>query len=411
MAENAAAAVPASADSPLSGLRVVDLTTTFMGPYCTMLMARMGADVTKVEAPDGDVVRDIGNSHHQGMGPFFLSVNHGKRSLAIDLKTSLGRAAIQRVIARADVFVTNLRPQALHRLGLNAEAVMPTCPRLVHVVLVGFGSGGPYSGRAAYDDVIQAASGLAAVQGEREPQYIRSVVADKTSGLMALSAVLAALLARSNSGRGQRVEVPMFETVASFTLLDQLGGHVFDPPLGPTGYARTSSPHRRPYQTANGYLGVVVYTDRQWKLFFDLVGRSELMSDERFSTISRRTQNIDELYALLSEFLRHRTTEEWVQELEQIGIAAQPVLSPDDLLEDPHLAAVGFFELVDHPTEGALKLPRLPVIFNDKAAAPVRAAPTLGADGIEILREAGVSAEEINNLLDKGILRCSRDDS
>jgi crotonobetainyl-CoA:carnitine CoA-transferase CaiB-like acyl-CoA transferase len=375
-----------------------------MGPYCTMLMARMGADVIKVEAPDGDVVRGVGRSRNAGMGPYFLSANQGKRSIAIDLKTDSGRAAMHRVIANADVFVTNVRPNALSRLGLDADTLMAIAPQLVHVALLGFGTGGPYSGRAAYDDVIQAAGGLAAVQGGAEPEYIRTVLADKASGLMALSSTLAALLARASTGQGQRVEVPMFETIASFTLLEQQGGHVFEPPLGPTGYSRTESPYRRPYRTTDGYLGVVVYTDRQWKSFFDFVGRPDLMENERFSTIARRTENIDELYELLGNFLLERPTDEWVGIFEQLGIAAQPILGPLDLLADQHLAAVGFFETVDHPTEGTLKLPRLPVIFNNEIApAPIHA-PGLGEHGEQILTEAGLDPSEIHELLDSGVL-------
>lgn len=395
-------------EGPLHGVRVVDLTTTFMGPYCTMLLARMGADVIKVEAPEGDVVREIGRGVNPGMGPYFMAANHGKRSLAIDLKKQSGRDAMAKVLANADVFLTNIRPAALSRLGLDADTLSAAFPQLIHVALVGFGTGGPYSGRAAYDDVIQAASGIAAVQGNDAPEYVRSVIADKTAGLMALSATVSALYARATTGGGQRVEVPMFETLTSFTLLEALGGHVFEPPRGPTGYSRTSSPHRRPYRTANGYLGVVVYTDHQWKSFFQLVGCSDLMQDERFRTIKRRTENIDQLYAMLSDFLKERTTEEWVSIFEDLGIAAQPVLGPDDLLSDPHLAAVDFFEHIEHPTEGSLRLPRLPVKFNGKTPLLVRGAPALGEHNEEILHAAGMNHAEVQDLTDAGILKSVR---
>lgn len=252
-------------NAPLTGVRVVDLTTTFMGPYVTMLMARMGADVIKVESPDGDVLRQVGAGRSPGMGPIFLAANHGKRSVALDLASPGGRDAMRALLVGADAFVTNMRPDAVDRLGLGPDELCAADPRLVYVALRGFGGGGPYRGRAAYDDVIQAASGLAAVQGgEGEPAYVRSVVADKTVALMGLSAVNAALFARERTGRGGFTEVPMFETMASFLLVEQQNANVLDP-LAPTGYARTETPYRRPYRTSDGYLGVVVYTDRQWR--------------------------------------------------------------------------------------------------------------------------------------------------
>jgi crotonobetainyl-CoA:carnitine CoA-transferase CaiB-like acyl-CoA transferase len=370
----------------LAGIRVVDLTTTFMGPYCTMLLARMGADVVKVEAPGGDVVRHIGRGRSPGMGPIFLAANHGKRSVALDLKDPEGLAALKGLVARADVFVTNLRPAAVEKLGIGPAAL--AAPGLVHCTLPGFGSGGPYRDRAAYDDVVQAGCGLAAVQGGTgEPEYLRSVVADKTVALMASTAICAALVARERTGEGAVLEVPMFETMASFTLLEQQQGRVFDPPLGPTGYARTAAPNRRPYRTADGYLGVVVYTDRQWLTFFDLVGRADLAADPRFGTITGRTEHIDELYGLLAAVLPERTTAEWVAAFDAAGIPAQPVLGLDDVLADPHLAATGLVERVDHPTEGALDLPRLPILVDGAPAAPVRGAPRYGEHTAEVLDE------------------------
>ncbi|WP_344411982.1 CoA transferase [Pseudonocardia ailaonensis] len=387
----------------LQGVRVVDLTTTFMGPYCTMLLARMGADVIKVEAPGGDVVRRIGPSRNPGMGPVFLAANHGKRSVVLDLKDPDGLAALRDLVAGADVFVTNLRPAAVATLGVGAADLAAS--GLVHCTLPGFGSAGPYGDRAAYDDVIQAGCGLAAVQGgSGEPDYVRSVVADKTVALMASSAILAALVGRAATGRGRVLEVPMFETMASFTLLEQQFGHVFTPPEGPVVYPRTASPNRRPYRTADGYLGVVVYTDKQWLTFFDLIERPDLAADPRFATITGRTDNIDELYGLLAAVLPARTTAEWVAVLDAAGIPAQPVLGVDDVLADPHLAEVGLFEPVAHHSEGALELPRLPVTVDGAAAAPVRGAPRLGEHGEEVLREAGFTAERIAALRASGTL-------
>lgn len=401
MLVNASEAVP----PPLDGVRVIDLTTTFMGPYATMLTARMGADVVKVEAPTGDVVRYIGRGRHPGMGPIFLSVNHGKRSIALDLKRPDAREALHRLLEGADVFVTNLRPAALAGLGLSADELLVAHPRLVCAALPGFGGGGPYRDRAAYDDVVQAACGIADVQGGAgEPVYVRTVVADKTVALMGLAAINAALLGVQRTGRGRSVEIPMFETMVSFTLLEQQNARVLDPPAGPAGYARTSSPHRRPYATSDGHLGVVVYTDRQWLSFFALIDRPDLARDERFSTITGRTEHIDELYALLAEVLPTRSSAEWIAVLGAAGIPVQPVLGPDDLFDDPHLAAVGMFEGVEHPDEGALVLPRLPVTVDGALPARVRGAPRLGEHGPAVLAEAGFDEHEITALAGSGAM-------
>jgi crotonobetainyl-CoA:carnitine CoA-transferase CaiB-like acyl-CoA transferase len=398
------------APGPLSGVRVVDLTTTFMGPYATALMARMGADVIKVEAPGGDIVRELGGGKNPGMGPIFLNANHGKRSIALDLKNPEGIAVLRRLLAEADVFVTNMRPEAVHRLGLNHAELQKEYPRLVQAVLPGFGSGGPYRDLAAYDDVIQAVSGMASTQGQSaDPAYVRTPVADKTVALMGLSAILAALLARERTGRGQSVEVPMFETMAQFMMLDQQGGYVYDPPAGPAGYARTASPYRRPYRTADGFLSVVVYTDRQWLSFFELIGRPELVRDARFGSIAGRTQHIDELYQLISDVLPTRPSSHWLTDLQNLGIPCVPVLCTEDLFDDKHLRAVDFFETVEHPTEGPLLLARLPILFSADVPGPQRPAPRLGEHGPEILRALGSRPEEIEHLIDIGVLRVPSD--
>ena len=390
--------------APLDGVRVVDLTTTFLGPYTTMLMARMGADVIKVETREGDVLRDVGTGRHPRMGPIFLTANHGKRSIALDLKSPGGRGALRARGAGADAFVTNMRPGAVARLGLGPDELTAADERLVYLALRGFGAEGPYRDRAAYDDVVQAASGLASVQGgDGDPAYVRSVVADKAVALMGLAAVNAALFARERTGRGGFVEVPMFESMASFLMLEQQNARVLDPD-GACGYARTASPDRRPYRTADGFLGVMVYTDKQWLAFFELIGRSELAHTPRYSTITGRNEHIDELYRLVADALPARTNAEWVAALEPLGIPVQPVLSPDDLPDDEHLRAVGLFESLEHPSEGAITLPRLPMSFDGAHAPPVRGAPRLGEHGAEVLREAGLDDGEIEDLRTGGVL-------
>jgi crotonobetainyl-CoA:carnitine CoA-transferase CaiB-like acyl-CoA transferase len=390
---------------PMSGIRVIDLTTTFMGPYATALMARMGADVVKVEAPGGDIVRGLGGGKHPGMGPIFLNANHGKRSIALNLKHPEGMAILHRLLADADVFVTNMRPEAFNRLGLSHTDLREKYPRLVHAVLPGFGSGGPYRDQAAYDDVIQAVSGMASTQGQSaDPSYVRTPVADKSVALMGLAAILAALLARERTGQGQSVEVPMFETMAQFMMLDQQGGYVYDPPAGPAGYARTASPHRRPYRTADGFLSVVVYTDRQWLSFFELIGQPELVRDPRFRSITERTRHIDELYQLIADVLPTRSSAQWLEVLRDSGIPCVPVLRTEDLLQDEHLRAVEFFESVDHPTEGPLLLARLPILFSAGAPGPQRPAPRLGEHGPELLRAMGSHPDEVEHLIKIGVL-------
>jgi crotonobetainyl-CoA:carnitine CoA-transferase CaiB-like acyl-CoA transferase len=388
---------------PLEGVRVVDLTTTFMGPYATQILAAMGADVIKVEAPEGDIVRNVGTGRNPGMGPIFLAANHGKRSISLDLKQKPAHYVMMRLIETADVFVSNLRLAALEKLGLSWEDLSAVNPRLVYCALPGFGRGGPYRDQAAYDDVIQAISGIAASQAaDGPPAYVRSAVADKTVAVMAVGAITAALFQRERAGKGQLVEVPMFESMAAFTLLELQGGYVFDPPTGPTGYARVMSPHRHPYKTRDGYLGVVVYTDRQWLSFFDLIRRPELAAEPRFRTIGERTRNIDELYGIVADALPDRTSEEWLADFERLGIPAVRVLELADLLVDPHLEAVDLIQHVDHPTEGALRLPRLPMSFMGSTPVELRPAPLLGQHTMEVLRDLGIDPGGIRRLVEDG---------
>ncbi|HEY3685073.1 MAG TPA: CoA transferase [Streptosporangiaceae bacterium] len=369
---------------PLAGVRVVDLSTTFMGPYCTLLMAQMGAEVIKVEAPGGDVVRGVGVGGDAGMGPVFLNANRGKRSVVLDLKDPADHRTLLALAATADVFVHAMRPRAAAKLGIGPDDIAAANPRCVYTALQGFGSDGPYRDKAAYDDVIQAVCGLADVQGTGgEPAYVRTPIADKVVGLMALSAILAALYERGD-GPGQAVEVPMFETMAGFMLLDQQGGWVHDPPAGPTGYARTSSPHRRPYRTRDGHIGVLVYTDGQWRAFFDLIGRPELAAEPRYATITQRTEHIDELYAMVADALTARTTGEWLAALDAAGVPATPIRSTEDLFTDAHATAVGLFDTVESPDGGTLRQPRFPVRYSRTPPAPVPRAPRLDADGPEL---------------------------
>jgi crotonobetainyl-CoA:carnitine CoA-transferase CaiB-like acyl-CoA transferase len=378
-----------------------------MGPYCSRVLADLGADVIKVESPGGDLVRGLGTGRNPGMGPVFLSTNRGKRGIEIDLKAEAGRAALRRMAERADVLLHNLRPAAAARLELDPERLRAANPRLVYCAVVGFGGAGPYRDDAAYDDVIQAISGLAALQGGTgDPAYVKMSVADKVVGLMASTAVTAALLRRERTGRGEAIEVPMFETMVSFTLLEQQGGMVYDPPLGPPGYLRTASPFRRPYRTAEGHLAVMIYTDRQWARFFELIGRPELADDPRYRTVTARTEHVDGLYQLLEGALREHPSAWWARELGERGIAATPVRDLAGLFDDEHLAEVGMFTEVEHPSEGTLRLPRQPVRFTEAPAGSggMRPAPRLGEHSRQVLAEAGLSAAEIDALVESGVV-------
>jgi crotonobetainyl-CoA:carnitine CoA-transferase CaiB-like acyl-CoA transferase len=367
------------AAGPLLGIRVVDLSDTFMAPYATLLLAQMGAEVIKIELPGGDITRQIADVTATGCGPVFINANRGKLSVVLDLRLEDDYQTFTRLIAKSDVFVHNRRPAAAERLRIDYDRLRFINRRLIHASASGYASDGPYANRAAYDDVIQAACGLASIQGAGgEPSYVRSVIADKTSGLMLFGSILAALFDRERSGEGQAVEVPMFETMVSFLFLDQQGGLVFDPPMGPAGYARTASPHRRPYRTSDGLVSVLVYTDAQWKAFFDIVGTPHLAADPRYATMRARTEHIDALYAQLEGELVHRSTQAWLSLFDEQGIPASPVNSIEDLLDDPQVAAVGLIESDSHPLVGKVRTARLPVAFSRTPLGRIRVAPALG---------------------------------
>jgi crotonobetainyl-CoA:carnitine CoA-transferase CaiB-like acyl-CoA transferase len=386
----------ASPQGPLADLTVLDLTSTFLGPYCAELLAQLGARVIKVEPPEGDIIRYVADERHSGLGPTFLNFNRGKESVVLDLVSPAGREALDVLIDRADIFLHNMRPGAMTRLRIDPETVLTRNPRIVFCHAVGYGSGGPYRDEPAYDDVVQGVSGLAAVQGgSGDPEYVRTQVVDKTVGVMALAAILAAVHERTASGRGQAVEVPMFESMATFLLMEQQGGRVYAGARGGTGYARTASPYRKPYRTADGTIAVLLYTDAQWRTFFRLVDRPDLADDTELHNIRGRTRRIDELYRLVEEQLATRTTAEWLRVLRDHAIPSMPVNTVEDLFDDEHLAAVGLFEEVEHPTEGPLVHARLPWTFSRSGAPTLPAAPALGEHTAPALRSLGLDDDTI----------------
>ena len=392
----------AVAGGPLSGIRVLDLTTVVMGPYATQVLADLGADVIKVEPPEGDVMRHVGPMRNPAMGHIFLNANRNKRAIVLDLKEKRARAAALRLAERSDVLIHNVRPQSMSRLGLGYEDVSAVNPRIVYVAAVGFGARGRYAGKPAYDDLMQGATGLASAFGAtlgEKPRYVPSTIADRTVGLYLANAVSAALVHRERTGQGQSVEVPMFEVFTQFVLGDHLSGLTFDPPIGEPYYARLVTAHRRPYATKDGHLCVLIYTDKQWKSFFRLIGRSDLASDPKFSTHASRAANIDAVYAFVAEVMRTRTTAEWIELLESGDIPVAPLNTVHDLLDDPHLKDVGFFKVVDHPSEGRLRVMDVPSQWSASAPAVRLPAPRLGEHTIEVLREAGLSDEEIGAIV------------
>ncbi|MGE0132346.1 MAG: CaiB/BaiF CoA transferase family protein [Blastocatellales bacterium] len=376
---------------PLTGVRVIDLTSVVMGPYATQILGDMGADVIKVESPEGDVFRYVTPFRNRGMSAPFLNLNRNKRSIALDLKREDERQTLLDLLAGADVFVTTVRPQAMRRLGLDYESLRERNPRLIYCGAYGFSEEGPYAGRPAFDDVIQAMSGIAALQGENDqngPRYVNTIFADKTVGCAIAYSVAMALYERERSGCGQAIEVPMFETMVSFTLVEHLAGETYCPSRESMGYERVLSEHRKPYRTKDGYIGLLPYTAEQWARFFEAAGRPEMASDPRVTDPALRSQNINELYRLMAEIVAERTTAEWVERLRAADLPITPVLSPEDLLEDEHLRAIGFFQREDHPSEGEVRTIGIPVRFSRTPGAVRRLAPRLDEHREEILQEA-----------------------
>jgi crotonobetainyl-CoA:carnitine CoA-transferase CaiB-like acyl-CoA transferase len=399
-----AASQPTKKAGPLAGVRVLDLTSVVLGPYATQMLGDLGADIVKVEAPEGDTTRYTGPRISRDMASLFLGVNRNKRSIVLDLKTAAAREVLLRMVDRADVFVHNIRPQKLDALGLGAELLCKRNPRLIYASIHGWREDGPYRGRPAYDDIIQGMCGVASLMDQLtgEPRYAPVILCDKTSGLIAAQSILAALYSREKTGRGQFIEIPMFETMVSFVMVEHLHGMGFSPPQGGTGYSRVLAPWRRPYRTADGYLCMLAYTDAQWRRFWGEVGKADMMKDPRFCDMAARSRNIDEVYQIAGGELTRRTTAQWLAAFDRLEIPAGPVKTLDEVLDDPHLNQIGFFKRMTHPTEGELVLPEPPVRFAETPAAIDRLPPRLGEHGREILQEIGMRGNEIDALAASG---------
>jgi crotonobetainyl-CoA:carnitine CoA-transferase CaiB-like acyl-CoA transferase len=395
---------------PLHGVRVLDLTTVVMGPYATQILGDFGAEVIKLEPPDGDNMRWVWPFRNPGMGHIFLNANRNKRSIVLDLKKAEARDACLAIAKGADVLVYNIRPQAMSRLGLSYEDVRKANPSIIYAGCFGYSQRGPYAAKAAYDDLIQGAAGLPWLlekQSSETPRYAPIIVADRSVGQQVASAVSAALYHREKTGKGQRVDVPMFEHLLQIVMGEHMGGYTFEPQHGAPGYARMLSPDRRPYRTSDGYLCTLIYNDKQWKAFFALLGKPQMASDPDFATAEGRSRNFDRVYGMVADEMKKRSTQEWIEALERADIPVQRMNSLADIMADPHLAATGYFRSVEHPSEGRIKSMAVPSEWSESKPEYRRHAPRLGEHTREVLAEAGFSANEIQSLLANGAARCA----
>ena len=394
---------------PLTGVRIIDLTTVVMGPFATQILADLGADVVKVEPPEGDVLRHIAPMRHPVMGHIFLHHNRSKRSIVLDLKQPAGREALLRLARAADVLIYNVRPQAMRRLRLGYDEVAAVNPRIIYVGAYGYSESGRYAGQPAYDDLIQGMAALPAIfadAGADRPRYVPTAIADRITGLAAVNAVTAALYCRERTGKGQAVEVPMFETLAHMVLGDHMAGRTFDPPMEPFRYERMLATHRAPYATKDGYVCVLIYNDKHWRSFFKLIGREKMFdADPRFASQEARSRNIGEVYAFVAGQMTARTSAEWLRLLKDADIPVAPLNSIEDVLADPHLAESGFYVMTEHPTEGRLRLMATPSAWSRTPPGALRPAPRLGEHSVEILHEAGYADAEIEAMIASGVTR------
>ena len=384
----------------LTGIRVLDLTTVIMGPYASQLLADQGADVIKIEAPEGDLIRHITPQRKPGMSGMFLNLHRNKRSVVLDLKREEARAALLKLVATADVFMHNMRPKAIQRLGLGYEDLKHVKPDIVYCASIGFGSGGPYANKPAYDDVIQAASGLSAMFGRvtGAPAFYPGIIADKITGQMVAASVLTAIIHKLRTGEGQAIEVPMFETVASFNLVEHIGAHAYEPAIGPSGWMRVLSPFRKPFATKDGHMCLMPYSNQNWKDFFAFIGEPEWADDPRFATFPLRAQHTDLIYGIVERVAVKFTNAEWIAFCDRASIPAMPVLSVEDLFEDAHMQAVGMFDIDTHPHDGPYKRVRPPVRYSATPPQMRRHSPMLGEHTREVLAEVGYSEAEVTEI-------------
>lgn len=393
---------------PLDGVKIVEFTSVVLGPWACQILGDMGAEVIKVEPPVGDTNRNLGpSSTNDDMSALFLTCNRNKRSIVLDLKKPEGREAALRLVAQADVMIHNFRPQAMDRLGLDYGSVRAVNPEIIYCATYGYSKHGPYGDKGALDDSIQAGAGVAMLMSmvEGEPRYLPTILADKTTGMAVVNAVTAALFYKERHGKGQEIEVPMYETMVSFVMVEHLWGLAFDPPVGKAGYVRLMSEHRRPYKTKDGYIAVLPYWDNHWKTFCEVVGRPDMLTDPRFSDMKTRLANIDVSYAETGKALAKKTTAEWLELFRPTNVPHMIVNTLDGLIDDPHLVETGFWQMVDHPTEGRLRMAKTPYNFSESPLEIRSLPPRLGQQSAEILKEAGYGEDQIKDMFEQGITK------
>lgn len=390
---------------PLKSVRILDLTSVVVGPVCTWRLGQYGAEIIKIENPEGDLMRGLGGlsptGQHSGT---YLHLNRGKRNICLDLKKPGARDAIQRLVAWADVIVANMRPQALERLGLDAQSIRARNPEKVYCLITGYGTDGPYAGRPTYDSVVQGVTGMAGLAQKRDgaPAYVPMLICDHVAGEIAAGSILAAIVQQKTTGQGCSIEVPMFETMAAFVLQEHLAQHSFDPPVGPPGDLRLLSPHNKPVQTSDGWISLTINTDPQVRAFLTVTGRDDLLKDDRFSSVAARARNVAQWFEVRGAPLTGKTTAEWLALLQAADIAAQPCHTLESLPQDPHLQAVGLISAEDHPTEGKTSVLRSTIRFDEAYPSMRGPSQPRGWETLEVLRDLGYGKEDIDGLVAEG---------
>jgi crotonobetainyl-CoA:carnitine CoA-transferase CaiB-like acyl-CoA transferase len=389
---------------PLNGIKILELTSVVLGPWACQILADMGAEVIKVEPPRGDSNRTLGAARNKGMAALYLTCNRNKRDIVLNLKDSAARDALLRIARNVDVVIHNNRPQVMTKLGLTYEDFRSVNEKVIYCGTYGYGKDGPYGAKGALDDSIQAVGGVAVLNEmvTGEPRYLPTVIGDKTTAMAVAYSVNAALFHRERTGEGQEIEVPMFEHMVYFVMAEHLWGMTFEPPIGKPGYERLMSYHRKPYKTKDGYIAILPYMDSHWEVFCRKAGREELLEDPRFTTLADRVKNIDDTYQETAKTMATRTTGEWIEIFGDTSVPTIIMNTLESLKDDPHLNAVDFWQEIDHPTEGRIRMTRFPVNFSATPSEVRRHAPRLGEHSVEVLREAGLSQSEIDALIESG---------